>query len=60
MIVQSTGGSMLVWLMRCDRPSERDTEWLLFGPTDEAVVEPAKVSEASCGSVPNTGPPSPG
>ena len=59
MMVQSTGNSVLVWLMRCDRPSERDTEWLLFGPTDETVVERSRVPEASFASVPNIGPPSP-
>ena len=57
MMIQSTGGSVLVMLMRCDRPNERDTEWLLFGPTDEAVVEPApRPIGAPCGSSPNTGP----
>ncbi|HEY3696831.1 hypothetical protein [Phenylobacterium sp.] len=39
MMLQTVGGSRLVELMRLDQPRERDTEWLLFGPTDPTVVE---------------------
>jgi len=58
MMVQSAGGSMLVWLMQCDRPCDRDSQWLLFGPTDEAVVASpeARPPVEPCGSVPNTEP----
>lgn len=58
MIFQATG-SMLVQLMQFDRPGERDTEWLLFGPTDEEVVtatEPSRITspEAPFASAPST------
>ena len=57
MMLQTFGGSRLVWLMRLDRPHERDTAWLLFGPTDPEVVEPAPLTPPStpCGSAPSTG-----
>ena len=59
MMVQSTGGSMLVLLMQFDRPGERDSEWLLFGPTDETVVESRPMEPSSpatpCGFAPSTG-----
>jgi hypothetical protein len=60
MILQTTGGSVLVALMRFDRAAERDTEWLLFGPTDPEVVEAAtelRIPTGPCASVPSTGRP---
>jgi len=60
MILQATGGSILVRLMQFDRPTERDTEWLLFGPTDPSVVEPPEPPDPTgpsepCASAPSTG-----
>jgi hypothetical protein len=42
--------------MRFDRAGERDTEWLLYGPTDPAIVEADEVRlpPGPCASVPNT------
>lgn len=40
MILRTTGESVLVRLMQLDRTGERDSEWLLFGPTDPEIVEP--------------------
>lgn len=39
MVVQSFGIGILTLLMRADRARDQDTSWLLFGPSDEAVVE---------------------
>jgi len=58
MMLQTVGGSRLVRLMRLDRPAERDTAWLLYGPTDPEVVEPApalRPLSGPCGSAPSTG-----
>ena len=38
MVFQAIGACALMRLMRADR-REVETDWLLFGPTDEAVVE---------------------
>ena len=38
MMFQAIGACALMRLMRADR-REVETDWLLFGPTDEAVVE---------------------
>jgi hypothetical protein len=58
MILRTTGGSSLVRLMQLDRAAVRDTGWLLFGPTDPAVVAPAREPvrpSRPFGSVPSTG-----
>jgi hypothetical protein len=56
MVVQLSG-ELLLRLMRLERGPVVDTEWLLHGPTDPAVVRPPKPSEP-CASSPNTGRPS--
>ncbi|MDO9337766.1 MAG: hypothetical protein Q7T61_15335 [Caulobacter sp.] len=38
MVFQAIGACALMRLMRVDRQAE-PTDWLLFGPTDPAVVE---------------------
>ncbi len=38
MVFQAIGACALMRLMRVDR-REVETDWLLFGPTDAAVVE---------------------
>jgi len=38
-IVRILGVDLLTLLMSADRPAERDMSWLLYGPTDELVVE---------------------
>ena len=41
MIVQGLGAEMLTRLLKLDRPGDDDA-WLLFGPNDPLVVEPAE------------------
>lgn len=38
MVFQAIGACALMRLMRADR-RDVETDWLLFGPTDDAVVE---------------------
>jgi hypothetical protein len=46
MVFQAIGACALMRLMRADR-REVETDWLLFGPTDEEVVEDAAEEPAS-------------
>lgn len=39
MIVRVIGIDLLTLLMSVDRAAEGDMSWLLYGPTDEMVVE---------------------
>jgi hypothetical protein len=39
MVVRTFGVDLLALLMSLDRPAEADLSWLLYGPTDELVVE---------------------
>lgn len=45
MVYRTTGASVLAWMMRAERSRraalEQDLSWLLHGPTDPDVVEPA-------------------
>lgn len=42
MIVRVLGVDLLTLLMSVDRPAEGDMSWLLYGPSDDLVVEPAR------------------
>lgn len=44
MVVQ-TSGELLLRLMRLERSRTVDTEWLLHGPTDPAVVLPFRARQ---------------
>lgn len=44
MVVQ-TSGELLLRLMRLERSRTVDTEWLLHGPTDPAVVLPFRAGQ---------------
>lgn len=57
MILRAVGESMLVRLMRMDRPTVRDPDWrsAAASPPDEAPARPVSRPEAPCGSVPSIG-----
>ena len=40
MVVRTLGAGTLTRLMAAEARGELDLSWLLFGPTDPAVVEP--------------------
>ncbi|MDR6623940.1 hypothetical protein [Caulobacter segnis] len=50
MVYRTTGASVLAWMMRAERNRraalEQDLSWLLHGPTDPDVVEPADEAPA--------------
>lgn len=46
MIVRILGVDLLTLLMSVDRPTEADMSWLLYGPSDELVVEPPAVPDS--------------
>jgi hypothetical protein len=39
MVVRTFGVDLLTLLMSLDRPAECDLSWMLYGPSDELVVE---------------------
>lgn len=45
MIVRILGVDLLTLLMSLDRPAEADMSWLLYGPSDELVVEPQEAPD---------------
>ncbi len=40
MVVRAFGAGLLARLIGGDRDEPADTAWLLYGPTDDEVVEP--------------------
>jgi hypothetical protein len=45
MVVHAIGACLLAKLMRLDRDSGPDTEWLLHGPSDPEIVEDSVIDD---------------
>ncbi|WP_269714056.1 hypothetical protein [Caulobacter sp. NIBR2454] len=43
MVLRAVGAAALAKLMKADRETDLDSEWLLFGPTDPEVVDEPEI-----------------